>query len=358
MALSYREVTEEDEVLDRRVRQRAGLLNNANAATSSYIYSARHESRQVDPAADAKYLPASEEEKDDDVPDPHTKQHGAISLQQHWSIPATGLHDAGTPSRTHEAKLSANVVQNKEIESTLLAAMRGRVNKKMLDIQPSSDMTPTERSDWDKVVKQLVHEMKTPDHRLYVLTEMLKTIHRKDKSGEAKLSQEAAEFANIVTRRLATAVGGHIKQRLTGIFRFVGDYDMKDGDIPQPGSNTIENPENKIDIIVHGEHTEQDDDRQWENALTFGEVKVEASHDLRDALLGQILRYIVSPSSWFAILPSRFTHNCCQRFLRPIIAQNPAEPSSLRQERLLLVMRSFATHFRDRPGRHQHFARL
>ncbi|KAH8085854.1 hypothetical protein HD553DRAFT_227646 [Filobasidium floriforme] len=307
MAISYREVTEEDEVKDRRRRQRDQLLHK-DAATRSHIYSVRHQSRQVDLAADARYLPAGEGVLDNDVPVPQPQQHRASSLRQHLSIPEAGLHDAGTPPRTREAKLSSNVAKNKVIEAELLMAMRGRVNKKMIDIQPSSDMTPTERSRWNAVVKTLAHEMKTPGHHLHVLTDKLKTIHRNNPSGEAVLSGEGAEFANIVTRRLAAAVGGRTKQRLTGIFRSAGNHDMKDGDIPQPGRSSIETPENKIDIIVHGDHAEEDDDRQWEHVLTFGEVKVEASWDLKDELLGQMLRYLVSLPCWLDIVSSLFAY--------------------------------------------------
>jgi hypothetical protein len=206
-------------------------------------------------------------------------------------------------------------------------------------------------------VKDLVEEMKNPSTRLGQLVHKMKVIHRKNQGGEDELAKEFAEFCNTVLRRLVQAAGGQSEQQLSSIFRFSGNHLMKDGFVPHPGSSSAVS-DNKLDIIVHGENTEDDEDRQWDHALTFGEVKVEISWDLKDGLLGQMLRCLVSALFWLDTSSKCFLMTATNVLALSLAAKNPAEPSSLWQERLFLAVRLFATHFRNRPGPTQHVAHV
>jgi len=74
---------------------------------------------------------------------------------------------------------------------------------------------------------------------------------------------------------------------------------MKDGHVPSTGKGAA-SVDVKFDIVLHGEDADGDEDRRLDHVSTFGEVKVGASWDLKDLLLGQMLRYLVSSLYRFA----------------------------------------------------------
>lgn len=297
MAISYRKVTAKDEVGDRRRRQRDGLMSKT-ADTSSSIYRARYESLPVDTALDDAYLPPGEGEEEDGTGGLEANEEVASKTQEPLAIPETGLGASGTPRRTNETSLNARAARNKEIEEELLKASEDRLNPDMLDIEPSDDMSESERALWDRLVGDLVKEMETPSTPLGKLVKKIHGNHSSDRRGEDELAKQFADFCNYVAQRLAYAVLGQYAHGVSGLFRFSGNRFMKDGHVPHPGSGKAAS-DNKLDIIVNGENTEDDDDVRWDHALTFGEVKLRLSSDLKDVLIGQMLRYLVSARSCF-----------------------------------------------------------
>lgn len=366
VTLSYRTVTEEDEVGDRGPRSRKGLMSQT-ADTSSSIYRARYESRIADEMdeeetdedegdeeggdgdegdeeegnedeGDEEELGEVEMEEDegeeqDDTQEQDVDEQVASGTEEQLPVPATAQkasHDLKhTPRRTNETSLNARAAKNKEIEKSLLIASEGKLHQDMLDIQPSDEMTQADRVRWDKISKELVTEMNTPSSYLGRLVRKMNGTHSSGRRGEDELAKEFAKFCNHVAERLACAVSGQSMKRVSGIFRFSGNHLMKDGEVPHPGSGEAAS-DNKLDIIVNGESTEDDTDRWWNHILTFGEVKLAPSWDLKDLLLGQILRYLVSALVYFVqsalhMLAENPSHSGSEKSCKTI--QSPARTS-------------------------------
>ena len=342
MAISYRIADTRDEVLDRRRRQRKDLLDRTSE-TSSRIYDARYSHWEINPAVDANYLPPNEEVEEENSAEQGANEDSSPAIQTRLALAEHVLQSAGTPRRTCETSLNVKAARRKEIEDALLAASDGRLKDRLIEIHPSGDMEESERTDFQQTLKGIVYDMKDPSSPLGRLVEKIKPLHRKKASGgEDELAKEFANFSNLVVQRLTRAKAGQDEQPLSGLFRFSGHKPMQDGHIPHAGKGAGSS-EVKFDIIVHGEGSDGDEDRRLDHASTFGEVKRQASLDLKDSLLGQMLRYLVSPLHWLGSM-SKASMIAATDVVLSSTAATPTEPSSLGEEYIFLVVRAFAPH--------------
>ena len=163
----------------------------------------------------------------------------------------------------------------------------------MLDIRPSSEMTSIERDAWDKITAQIVEEMSDDKTTLGELVDRISTVHT-GKYGEAILESEFEAFANIIAARVAEVRPG-AEQSPSGPFKSSGRQYMGNEPVPHSGSQQTE-ADIRLDLIIHSERTEHDEDERWDHSLSFGKLNTDPGRDLKDTLLGQMLRLVVSPT--------------------------------------------------------------
>ena len=284
IALTHRNVEQRDEVLDRRRRERGGLLN-LSAGTKSSIYRVRHGSRSVDPRQDGLYLKFNGSPADF-----ATQSFEIVGRGSPQELPLGNVLkqiDRSTLRRKHETTLNALAARNKNIEEHLLATSESKLNEKILDLGPSSEMNGSEQAALENVVQEIVMDMKDPSAVLGRLVNKIKGSHRSlDEGGNVELATEFAEFANTLAGRLEQASTGRagIQEPEVDIFEAVGSRFESDDDWPQ----------GELHTLVHINNIEGSHERRREDVISFGQIEVEDAWDLKDELIGSMFRYMVS----------------------------------------------------------------
>lgn len=178
------------------------------------------------------------------------------------------------------------------IEQGLIRESQSKLDPEMVDIRPHPSLSSAELKTIEKIYQSLFKEIQDETTEIGKIWHGIAS-HRPD-AKEKPLSDLFVQLKKIIGQRIAAECRGSIEQAAQ-LFNSLGDVDMRDGDVPD--ANESDTFDQKLDILVHGNASELDDDVNWAHILTFGEVKSSSAADLRDFLVGQILRYEVSSAS-------------------------------------------------------------
>jgi hypothetical protein len=179
-----------------------------------------------------------------------------------------------------------------EMRAMTVQACQGRLDRKILDFEARSEVMGTEQyRTYLQIRESISQDMQNEATSLGKLTE--KIASHPAAGAEAVLQGYFVQFANAVESSLAEAIGGAEPMMGTsGTFQSLGDADMFDDDRLE-GLRAYK-PRHRIDILMHGNRSQGTNDRTWNRALSFGEVKSTPAEDLKDSLLGQVMVYVVS----------------------------------------------------------------
>jgi hypothetical protein len=308
--LYLRELEPDDEILDRRKRPRRTLCQDrSDTLTNSSIYRARHGQSDIDPALDDQCDKLMDKQSPDS-----TEVHPVESEGEEDQTRQASGGVERTPYRTAESSLNTRPAPIKKIEDALLEASNGRLNTdKMLDLRfKETPLDPTRKERLERICKGIVKEMVDDEAPIGEFVRTIRT-RQSGPNGEANLCRAFSNFANSISAKIRKDDPEAIstdEQPIPGLFAYVGDKHMRAADLPgdgrperphRPNSSQKKGLSNrktgdKIDILIHGHTADKDEHMRWDKILTFGEAKVEVGDDIRDSLLGQMLRYLVSRS--------------------------------------------------------------
>jgi hypothetical protein len=281
---THRDVEPRDEVLDRRRRKRAGLLD-WSLDTKSRIYRMRHGRLSIDPQADGLYLNSNNSLGDLTV---HPSENVKGRTPQRLPLGSVRTQmNGGALRRRHETTLNALAARNENIEDNLLAACEGRLSKKMLEFEPSSDMTGPEQAAWANVVQEIVTDFKDPSTARGRLVNKIKGTHYSlVNRGNLRLATNFAELGNSLARRLEQASSRRLdaEESEGDVFQAVGSYFESSDDTPQ----------GELHTLVHINEIQSSHEKRSKDIIAFGQIETEGAWDLTDELVGSIFRYMVS----------------------------------------------------------------
>jgi hypothetical protein len=181
----------------------------------------------------------------------------------------------------------------KEIEAIAVLACQGRLDRKMLDFEARSEVMGQEQYDRYMETRESINQaMQDQQTLLGQLT--AKIASHPSVAAEAILQGNFVRLANAIESRLAGPIADG--ESVSGTFQSLGEpYMWNDSRLKGlPGDQL----NHKIDILMHGVCSQGTNDRMWNRALSFGEVKKTAAEDLKDSLLGQVMVYVVSRSGF------------------------------------------------------------
>ena len=281
--LTHRDVEPRDEVLDRRRREQKDLLVG-NSPIKSRIYGSRHRWCPVEPQSDGLYLNFGDSQDNVTMlPAENANQMPPPALP----LDAVQTQLSGSSWRGYETELRKLAAMDKNREENLLEASEAKLNKKMLEFERSSDMTDVEQAAWERVVQEIVTDMKDPSVALGKLVNKIKGTHRSlDGGGSIELATEFTEFGNNLARRMQqTSIRRDDTQEPeVDVFQAVGSCFERGDDMPQ----------GQLHTLVHVNHIESYSGTKSKDVIAFGQVEKEAAWDLTDELVGSMFRYMVS----------------------------------------------------------------
>lgn len=178
------------------------------------------------------------------------------------------------------------------IEQDLIIESQSKLDPAMVDIRPHPSLSSADREAIEKIYESLLKEIRDETTEIGKIWYGIAS-HRPD-AKEKPLSDLLVRLKKIIGQRIAAECRGSIEQAAQ-LYNSLGDVDMRDGDVPN--ANKSSTCDQKLDLLVHGIASELDDDVDWARTLTFGVINSSSAADLRDFLVGQLLRYEVSSAS-------------------------------------------------------------
>lgn len=309
--LVRRDVEPEDRRRDKGSRRHAALHSPIPTATdynsgSSYsVYVQRYPTEKYD-AEEEKGLPGEPEEPEDSDHENEELRQGEVGsnsaapdgtgrLEQ---LKKEGIHEEErdyTP-RVSSATKQLQKEQEAVIERSVVLDSQGRLDSQIIKLELAETLSDgtsqpeSRREEYERVRSDIIADMKDPKTKLGKIVKDIARFSQPGAGTEKSLQDQFVQFANIVDRRMAESWHGHTKQKGEAIFRSMGSTFLYGESADE--SSPIKT-KNKIDILVNGEEVRGEPKKLRSSALSFGEVKRSMLYDLRDSLLGQILRYLV-----------------------------------------------------------------
>jgi hypothetical protein len=285
-----RDVTPDDRIRDKGNRRRNTLWWTPSGYKEYLVPSDRMYSTYTQRHPVEKYDPVEEKNLGPEPVDPYEEPEPEEQMNEYRDF-----YPSEETTRFNASEDDERIREKLQVEADLVSHSKGKLDPKMIDLVPDEQtMSEEKRRIHKDICEVLVNEMGDVTSQLGKIVQEIASFgtpgrEQEENHRETELQDLFVRFANIIAVRMLRS-DPRFEETMTGrnglsqteIFRSRGSSYMYSDDfewvIPLSGKlNT------RIDVVG--------DDG---TSVAFGEVKVTLASELKDRLLGQILRYLVS----------------------------------------------------------------